>query len=731
MKKLVAILALLAFAATGQEAPRFIIDPAFSATAVSALETWRQVVYPVLMEVSDPYCKPEFVTIKKNTIVGGSIGGTCDNPVIGITDSAGSSTDTNWHLLMSHEFAHLHNVGMGVWPWDDGLFFEEARAEAVAHLTIQKLARKDARFKLATRVWEADQFRNLSWSIASGSIGSMTASVKTAFQTYAVGGGTLEQIANKLWNGSLKPLDQVLKERQPPKRAQLLSILDELSAQKTMDGLPPSAIYLKSPANIVNSMWFAGGGPGQGELGWQGRVFGIIQSTSINWRTQQVASSQVAPNLEILLFFKIIYANRRPLLTLSITDLEMLDGTIHWELVDSSGRKVKEETRQFYGGDWSFTDNYSAEPEGLYRLSACIVADDGGCDARFTDTAWLFKLNSFWTRGKTIVMLNGPEFNAFAPEPKILDDGGARNIARYPGLLVFDGASRDIKLNAFGRTRTISPDLGGEFSRVAYLTERAQPFAWYVGNAATGKFGPVAPGSLAIVTGWGFTRGESREFTPPLNSTACEAQVWMNAGGNLRPIPIKSCAFDRLVVQIPPDTPEGDAAFAVALAEGASQIINQNIIRTAPGILMESTANPAQPKIYFAGGARVEKLGLAGKLVTPETPAQSGDILSLYAVGLGPTDPPIPDGQPAPEAANTLFAPSVLLGGASCPILYSGLEPGQVGVYRVDFILCAPQGTETLLPIKLTVNGNDSETVNLSVTAPAPSASSSSKNEEG
>ena len=535
MTKLVAVLALLTFAAAGQEAPRFIIDPAFSATTVSALETWRQVVYPVLMEVSDPYCKPEVIKINKSVYGGGSVGGSeCGNTMsLTVTDDATSVTDTYWHLLMSHEFAHLHDFGTKGWPTNDGLFFEESRAEAVAHLTIQRLARKDARFQLATQVWAADQFRNLSWSIASGSISSMTASVRTALQAYAVGGGTLEQMAYKLWNGSLKPLDQVLNERQPQQRAQLISTLDELSAQRTLDGLPPSAIYLKSPANIVNSMWFAGGGPGQGKLGWEGRVFGIIPGNIVNWREEQVANSQMAPNLNVTLGFVIIYADRRSLPMSSITDLEMLDGTIHWELVDSSGRKVNRGTRQFRGGDWSTTGSYLAEPEGLYRLSACIVANDGGCDARFTDTAWFFKLNSMWTRGKTIVMLNGPEFNAFAPEPEILDDGGARNVTRYPGLLVFDGATRDIKLGAFGRTRTISPDLGGEFSRVAYLTERAQPFAWYVGNAATGKFGPVAPGSLAVVTGWGLTRGENRELTPPLRRPTRSS-----CGRNLRTSPV-------------------------------------------------------------------------------------------------------------------------------------------------------------------------------------------------
>jgi uncharacterized protein (TIGR03437 family) len=76
-----------------------------------------------------------------------------------------------------------------------------------------------------------------------------------------------------------------------------------------------------------------------------------------------------------------------------------------------------------------------------------------------------------------------------------------------------------------------------------------------------------------------------------------------------------------------------------------------------------------------------------GSLVTAAKPAQAGEILSLYASGLGPVFPGIDPGQPfTADPRHTVSSPlDVTVGGASATILYAGGYPGAVNGYQVNF----------------------------------------------
>ena len=76
-----------------------------------------------------------------------------------------------------------------------------------------------------------------------------------------------------------------------------------------------------------------------------------------------------------------------------------------------------------------------------------------------------------------------------------------------------------------------------------------------------------------------------------------------------------------------------------------------------------------------------------GSLVTAATPAQAGEILSLYASGLGPTFPGVDPGQPfTADPRQVVSSPlDVTVGGASATVLYAGGYPGSVNRYQVNF----------------------------------------------
>jgi len=84
-------------------------------------------------------------------------------------------------------------------------------------------------------------------------------------------------------------------------------------------------------------------------------------------------------------------------------------------------------------------------------------------------------------------------------------------------------------------------------------------------------------------------------------------------------------------------------------------------------------------------------------LITPENPARAGEIVHLYAEGLGPVDPPVETGQPAPVSPLARVAAPVRcyipygLGSADLPVelFYAGLAPGMIGYYQISVRLPA------------------------------------------
>ena len=100
-----------------------------------------------------------------------------------------------------------------------------------------------------------------------------------------------------------------------------------------------------------------------------------------------------------------------------------------------------------------------------------------------------------------------------------------------------------------------------------------------------------------------------------------------------------------------------------------------------------------------------------GGAVSADSPAQAGEVLVIYAVGLGTVSPPVPDGAPTPasplatvEAHPRLHydfeanaSPSTAVAGAATgdiAPMFAGLTPGFVGLYQVNVqVPAVPPGT--------------------------------------
>ena len=124
------------------------------------------------------------------------------------------------------------------------------------------------------------------------------------------------------------------------------------------------------------------------------------------------------------------------------------------------------------------------------------------------------------------------------------------------------------------------------------------------------------------------------------------------------------------------------------------RILSGGTVRTTfylfPSSRPNVNATPGGPAVTHADG----------KLVSTASPAAAGEVLILYATGLGPTTPFVEIGQAFPQgSAYPVNAPvDIKINGQSSEVQYAGGYAGSVDGYQVNFRVPAgiPAGTGSL-----------------------------------
>jgi len=170
--------------------------------------------------------------------------------------------------------------------------------------------------------------------------------------------------------------------------------------------------------------------------------------------------------------------------------------------------------------------------------------------------------------------------------------------------------------------------------------------------------------------------------------------------------------------------------FAIANVSGSEQINLQvpyevtgqstaTLIVNNNGLLSDSvevSILPAQPGIFTLDGTAGAILHANGQIVSSTSPASRGEVVLVYATGLGPVSPAPRTGSAAPSSplSVTTFTPVVSVGGIDAEVLFSGLAPGFVGLYQVNVRIPgnAPSGN---LDIVIQSAGQASKPVKIAV----------------
>ena len=189
-------------------------------------------------------------------------------------------------------------------------------------------------------------------------------------------------------------------------------------------------------------------------------------------------------------------------------------------------------------------------------------------------------------------------------------------------------------------------------------------------------------------------------FTEPVSWPTvvppCNAMVLINGEA----APIGSNSTGQIFFQFPFEETPGPAG-----PPGPVEIIVDVAgVRSEPVMVELQRFAPAFSTLPGTGGTEIGAfVGQTQELITEENPAVPGDILSGFAVGLGPTDPPVPAGTAA--TGTVVVPPKVLIHGAAkavreAQVLGAALGPGFVQ----DFLFGRP-GTYTIADYRLRCNG--------------------------
>jgi uncharacterized protein (TIGR03437 family) len=174
--------------------------------------------------------------------------------------------------------------------------------------------------------------------------------------------------------------------------------------------------------------------------------------------------------------------------------------------------------------------------------------------------------------------------------------------------------------------------------------------------------------------------------------------------------------------------------FAIANVNGIEQINLQipfevtglaklTIVVTVNGAIsdpVEVALQQQQPGIFVADwttGAGAILHGADYALVSTSNAARRGEVVLIYATGLGPVRNAPATGRPASSSplSETTVVPTVTFGGATATeVLFSGLAPGYVGLYQVN-VRVPPNTPSGIIDVVIHMGGQTSKAAKMAV----------------
>ncbi len=213
----------------------------------------------------------------------------------------------------------------------------------------------------------------------------------------------------------------------------------------------------------------------------------------------------------------------------------------------------------------------------------------------------------------------------------------------------------------------------------------------HIVNASDYSSGPFAPNSVLTIFGSNLSW-----YTQAMVASKTSAVVPTQLAGVA--VYVDNAPTSILYVsgsQINFIIPSGEIAGPVTV-----RVVREGVTGPAVTIALINAA----PALFDIGTGYAIATHADGSLLSDASPAQPGEIVVVYATGLGPTDPNPEVGEIPGSAApmQWLSSLAVSLGGAVLPsyrIKYAGVTPGCVGLYQLNLELPQDLGNNPAIQV--------------------------------
>jgi uncharacterized protein (TIGR03437 family) len=226
-------------------------------------------------------------------------------------------------------------------------------------------------------------------------------------------------------------------------------------------------------------------------------------------------------------------------------------------------------------------------------------------------------------------------------------------------------------------------------------------------NGADGNRGSISPCSIATIIAsglapavQGYAAGnvvgalpyQLANATVTFDNIAAPILNVANVGGQ-----------ESMVVQVPCELSSGTVPVTVNVGGGASSVT--------------TLVTPASPGIFGTvmsdGQTRAVLTRPDGSFVSLQNPARRGEVIRMYATGLGPTSPAITTNSLPYPGIDSLVLSQVIVGvnNAGAGVATARAAPDRIGVYEIAFQVPsdAPTGSDIVLSLVVNAPG-DSQT---------------------
>jgi uncharacterized protein (TIGR03437 family) len=206
--------------------------------------------------------------------------------------------------------------------------------------------------------------------------------------------------------------------------------------------------------------------------------------------------------------------------------------------------------------------------------------------------------------------------------------------------------------------------------------------------------GPFASNTLITIFGSGLARSSYGVTTADLVNNSLPNELnYTRVTIDDFAVPLLYVSDGQINLLIPPKQANGPAKVRVVREGQVGPEVTISVVDCSPALFVT------------AAGLAIATHG-DNSVITPEKPAAGGELIVIYAAGMGKTDTMPTNGELPPYASQLVLRATlqVLLNGVAIDpgqVRYAGLTPGSAGLYQINVVLPDKPGVDPELRLSI------------------------------